>query len=94
MPPVTEITDYKRMAKIIRAVLIDSINRGSNIEILLDSNTVRIPRHSDTQSRLIRTVVPRSSGQAVGAQRRRGGILSPRCSVPSTALAGGASIRP
>jgi len=31
---------------------------------------VRIPRHSDTQSRLIRTVVPRSSGQAVGAQRR------------------------
>ena len=27
------------MAKLIRAVLIDSINRGSNIEIMLDSNT-------------------------------------------------------
>lgn len=27
------------MARIIRAVLIDSINRGSNIEIMLDSNT-------------------------------------------------------
>ncbi len=34
---------------------------------------VRIPRHSDTQPTLIRTPVPRSFGQAVGAQRRRGG---------------------
>ena len=38
---------------------------------------VRIPRHSDTQPTLIRTPVPRSFGQAVGAQRRRGGIVSP-----------------
>nr|QDQ70654.1 hypothetical protein pJBCL41_00327 [Pseudomonas sp.] len=40
-------------------------------------DTVRIPRHSDTQPTLIRTPVPRSFGQAVGAQRRRGGIVSP-----------------
>lgn len=38
---------------------------------------LRIPRHSDTQPTLIRTPVPRSFGQAVGAQRRRGGIVSP-----------------
>ncbi|WP_230678120.1 hypothetical protein [Pseudomonas putida] len=41
------------------------------------SGKVRIPRHSDTQPTLIRTPVPRSFGQAVGAQRRRGGIVSP-----------------
>ncbi|WP_262384246.1 hypothetical protein, partial [Pseudomonas fragi] len=40
---------------------------------------LRIPRHSDTQPTLIRTPVPRSFGQAVGAQRRRGGIVSLRC---------------
>ncbi|MBP2086358.1 MULTISPECIES: hypothetical protein [Pseudomonas] len=40
-------------------------------------DTLRIPRHSDTQPTLIRTPVPRSFGQAVGAQRRRGGIVSP-----------------
>src|SRR5450830_1067275 len=32
---------------------------------------LRIPRHPDTQSTNIRTLVPRSFGQAVGAQRRR-----------------------
>ncbi|MFN9585628.1 MAG: hypothetical protein ACK561_10625, partial [Pseudomonadaceae bacterium] len=37
---------------------------------------LRIPRHSDTQPTLIRTPVPRSFGQAVGAQRRRGCIVS------------------
>ncbi|MGL3745157.1 response regulator, partial [Pseudomonas aeruginosa] len=42
-----------------------------------DRVKVRIPRHSDTQPTLIRTPVPRSFGQAVGAQRRRGGIVSP-----------------
>ncbi|OEO25957.1 hypothetical protein AX279_11085 [Pseudomonas sp. J237] len=31
------------------------------------SNYMRIPRHPDTQSTFIRTLVPRSSGQAVGA---------------------------
>ena len=36
---------------------------------------VRIPRHSDTQPTLIRTPVPRSFGQAVGAQRRRFALL-------------------
>ncbi|HBX54859.1 MAG TPA: hypothetical protein DEH10_05630, partial [Pseudomonas sp.] len=37
---------------------------------LLVKHTMRIPRHSDTQPTLIRTPVPRSFGQAVGAQRR------------------------
>jgi|GEM_PF-3926825 len=32
---------------------------------------VRIPRHLDTHSTIIWTVVPRSLGQAVVAQRRR-----------------------
>ncbi|MDV6919537.1 hypothetical protein FA571_23165, partial [Pseudomonas aeruginosa] len=41
------------------------------------NDELRIPRHSDTQPTLIRTPVPRSFGQAVGAQRRRGGIVSP-----------------
>lgn len=41
------------------------------------TKNLRIPRHSDTQPTLIRTPVPRSFGQAVGAQRRRGGIVSP-----------------
>lgn len=36
---------------------------------------VRIPRHPDTQPTNIRTPVPRSSGQAVGAQRRRLALL-------------------
>ena len=36
---------------------------------------LRIPRHSDTQPTLIRTPVPRSFGQAVGAQRRRFALL-------------------
>ncbi len=40
---------------------------------------LRIPRHPDTQPTHIRTLVPRSFGQAVGAQRRRGGIVSLRC---------------
>ncbi len=44
---------------------------------------LRIPRHSDTQPTLIRTPVPRSFGQAVEAQRRRGGIVSPRCPASS-----------
>ncbi|WP_262384938.1 YqaJ viral recombinase family protein, partial [Pseudomonas fragi] len=44
-----------------------------------ETREVRIPRHSDTQPTLIRTPVPRSFGQAVGAQRRRGGIVSLRC---------------
>ncbi|WP_419584945.1 helix-turn-helix domain-containing protein, partial [Stutzerimonas kunmingensis] len=44
-----------------------------------DDAFLRIPRHSDTQPTLIRTPVPRSFGQAVGAQRRRGGIVSLRC---------------
>ncbi|PBM00225.1 glutathione S-transferase, partial [Pseudomonas aeruginosa] len=35
----------------------------------------RIPRHSDTQPTNIRTLVPRSFGQAVGAQRRRFALL-------------------
>ncbi|MRU54455.1 glutathione S-transferase, partial [Pseudomonas gessardii] len=35
----------------------------------------RIPRHPDTQPTNIRTLVPRSSGQAVGAQRRRFALL-------------------
>ncbi|MGI1189106.1 hypothetical protein ACRCRN_34150, partial [Pseudomonas aeruginosa] len=42
----------------------------------LQNDHLRIPRHSDTQPTLIRTPVPRSFGQAVGAQRRRGGIVS------------------
>ncbi|MCS9524517.1 glycosyltransferase family 1 protein, partial [Pseudomonas aeruginosa] len=45
--------------------------------VISSGHTVRIPRHSDTQPTLIRTPVPRSFGQAVGAQRRRGGIVSP-----------------
>ena len=36
---------------------------------------VRIPRHPATQSTNIRPPVPRSSGQAVGAQRRRFALL-------------------
>ncbi|MDG6387851.1 hypothetical protein, partial [Pseudomonas syringae] len=32
---------------------------------------LRIPRHPATQSTNIRPPIPRSSGQAVGAQRRR-----------------------
>ncbi|SBW80544.1 hypothetical protein PVE_R1G2660 [Pseudomonas veronii 1YdBTEX2] len=36
---------------------------------------VRIPRHPDTQPTNIRTLVPRSFGQAVGAQRRRFALL-------------------
>ncbi|PYD07924.1 glutathione S-transferase, partial [Pseudomonas syringae pv. pisi] len=35
----------------------------------------RIPRHPDTQPTNIRTPVPRSFGQAVGAQRRRFALL-------------------
>ncbi|MCO1925312.1 glutathione S-transferase, partial [Pseudomonas aeruginosa] len=35
----------------------------------------RIPRHPDTQPTNIRTPVPRSSGQAVGAQQRRFALL-------------------
>ncbi|HCB1572260.1 TPA: hypothetical protein MYP23_005070 [Klebsiella quasipneumoniae] len=53
---------------------------GDTYQAWLDSLNaayVRIPRHSDTQPTLIRTPVPRSFGQAVGAQRRRGGIVSP-----------------
>lgn len=55
---------------------------------------LRIPRHSDTQPTLIRTPVPRSFGQAVGAQRRRGGIVSPRCPASSISSPACASIRP
>lgn len=36
---------------------------------------LRIPRHPDTQPTNIRTPVPRSFGQAVGAQRRRFALL-------------------
>ncbi|ATV20365.1 hypothetical protein CUB86_24525 [Pseudomonas syringae pv. actinidiae] len=36
---------------------------------------VRIPRHPATQSTNIRPPIPRSSGQAVGAQRRRFALL-------------------
>ena len=36
---------------------------------------LRIPRHPATQSTNIRPPVPRSSGQAVGAQRRRFALL-------------------
>jgi hypothetical protein len=36
---------------------------------------VRIPRHPATQPTNIRPPVPRSSGQAVGAQRRRFALL-------------------
>ncbi|WP_454849318.1 hypothetical protein [Pseudomonas gorinensis] len=41
----------------------------------LTVNSVRIPRHPATQSTNIRPPVPRSSGQAVGAQRRRFALL-------------------
>ncbi|WP_420492355.1 zinc-ribbon domain-containing protein [Pseudomonas aeruginosa] len=36
---------------------------------------VRIPRHLDTQPTIIWTLIPRSLGQAVGAQRRRFALL-------------------
>ena len=39
------------------------------------SRWLRIPRHSDTQPTNIRTLVPRSFGPAVGAQRRRFALL-------------------
>lgn len=39
------------------------------------TDRVRIPRHPDTQPTNIRTPVPRSFGQAVGAQRRRFALL-------------------
>lgn len=55
---------------------------------------VRIPRHSDTQPTLIRTPVPRSFGQAVGAQRRRGGIVSLRCPASSISASVCALIHP
>ncbi len=61
---------------------------------LSDGVWMRIPRHSDTQPTLIRTPVPRSFGQAVGAQRRRGGIVSPRCPASSISSPACASIRP
>ncbi|WP_199525522.1 hypothetical protein [Pseudomonas synxantha] len=40
-----------------------------------DVVNVRIPRHPDTQPTNIRTPIPRSFGQAVGAQRRRFALL-------------------
>ncbi|SUD19807.1 type I restriction-modification system, S subunit [Aquipseudomonas alcaligenes] len=55
---------------------------------------LRIPRHSDTQPTLIRTPVPRSFGQAVGAQRRRGGIVSLRCPASSISASVCALIHP
>ncbi len=36
---------------------------------------LRIPRHLDTQPTIIWTLIPRSLGQAVGAQRRRFALL-------------------
>ncbi|WP_256582755.1 DUF6035 family protein, partial [Pseudomonas sp. 1239] len=56
-----------------------SPSSGNSVSHTLLETAVRIPRHSDTQPTLIRTPVPRSFGQAVGAQRRRGGIVSLRC---------------
>ena len=38
-------------------------------------NWVRIPRHPATQPTNIRPPIPRSSGRAVGAQRRRFALL-------------------
>lgn len=55
---------------------------------------LRIPRHSDTQPTLIRTPVPRSFGQAVGAQRRRGCIVSLRRPAPSISSSVCASTHP
>ncbi|WP_339478611.1 hypothetical protein [Pseudomonas sp. RL_5y_Pfl2_73] len=37
--------------------------------------SMRIPRHLDTQPTIIWTLIPRSLGQAVGAQRRRFALL-------------------
>ncbi|MGI1188598.1 glutaredoxin family protein, partial [Pseudomonas aeruginosa] len=54
----------------------DPAHRQAMAEASGRSSVLRIPRHSDTQPTLIRTPVPRSFGQAVGAQRRRGGIVS------------------
>ncbi len=68
-------TESDKLSKETLKLLLDyaqAYNSGN-----VSDDQVRIPRHSDTQPTLIRTPVPRSFGQAVGAQRRRGGIVSP-----------------
>jgi hypothetical protein len=46
-----------------------------DLRMIVDEHGVRIPRHPATRSTNIRPPVPRSSGQAVGAQRRRFALL-------------------
>ncbi|MDD2161402.1 hypothetical protein N1078_12520, partial [Pseudomonas sp. MIL19] len=70
------------------------ISNLENLKKALSSAQLRIPRHSDTQPTLIRTPVPRSFGQAVGAQRRRGCIVSLRRPAPSISSPAFSSTRP
>ena len=74
----------------------ETLRCGSQLVSLGDRRfeVLRIPRHSDTQPTLIRTPVPRSFGQAVGAQRRRGGIVSLRCPASSISASVCALIHP
>ena len=86
MPDFKTIANFRKdNSKAIRGVcrqfvlLCQQLGLFSENLVAIDGSKfkVRIPRHSDTQPTLIRTPVPRSFGQAVGAQRRRGGIVSP-----------------
>jgi putative transposase len=69
-------------------------DQALKLEIPKKTLYLRIPRHSDTQPTLIRTPVPRPFGQAVGAQRRRGCIVSLRRPAPSISSPAFSSIRP
>ena len=53
----------------------DQVVPWSGLLGLIEPYYLRIPRHPDTQPTNIRTLVPRSFGQAVGAQRRRFALL-------------------
>ena len=65
-------------ARIVKAVQDGRHNKVKALQWLLThsfSGKVRIPRHPATQPTNIRPPVPRSSGRAVGAQRRRFALL-------------------